>query len=248
MDRRDREFFEKNGYLNLGKVLSDEEVAHAVEFYDRDRSECDYLWRSTSNQTINCDALVSWPEVDEIIRHPGIVPTMQALMGGPITFEEVCVRHMAPYEGEVRHGFHRDRPHWPEHPLRMDYIQAMVYLSDVDEGTHCFSLSPEAIDQEILDREGQLERGGIIDFHGPAGSVAIFNIAVLHTATMRPTQQERKSVQTYYGHSDRRYLSNDSTIPTQLWRDGEDAAVRAFYGKLNPKSKVYARAFGAEVD
>ena len=48
--------------------------------------------------------------------------------------------------------------------------------------------------------------------------------------------------------SRRDHPPNDSTIPTRLWRDGEDAAVRTFYGKLNPKSKVYAWAFGAEVD
>lgn len=49
---------------------------------------------------------------------------------------------------------------------RMDYIQLMLYLTDVDETTHCFSLSPESIDQEILDREPQVERGGICELHG----------------------------------------------------------------------------------
>ncbi len=92
MDRRDREFFEKNGYLNLGKVLSDEEVVRAVEFYDRDRSECDYLWRSTSNQTLNCDALVSWPEVDEIIR-PMIRPSRRG--SGAMARTRQCARFTA---------------------------------------------------------------------------------------------------------------------------------------------------------
>ena len=33
-----------------------------------------------------------------------------------------------------------------DHPLRLRSLQAMIYLSDVSEGTHCFSLSPESID------------------------------------------------------------------------------------------------------
>jgi hypothetical protein len=244
VEQRDRDFFRQHGYLDLGKVLSDAEVARFVEFYDRDRSECAYLWRPLgAHQTINCEALMSWREIDEIIRHFKIVAPMQELMGGPLTFEEVCVRHMGPYEGEVSRSFHRDRPHWDEHALRLDYIQAMVYLSDVNADTHCFSLSPESIDEEVLDKEQQIERGGIFDFHGAAGSVAIFNISVLHTATVRPTQQERKTIQTYYGHPERSFLSNDSTIPARLWRDAEDEVVRAFYGKLNPKSELFARAF-----
>ena len=82
----------------------------------------------------------------------------------------------------------------------MDYIQLMVYLTDVDEGTHCFSISPESVDEPILEVAENVERNGTVDLHGPAGTVALFNIAVPHTATVRVTQRERKTVQAYYGH------------------------------------------------
>ena len=36
-----------------------------------------------------------------------------------------------------------------DHPLRLRSLQAMIYLSDVSEGTHCFSLSPESIDDPL---------------------------------------------------------------------------------------------------
>ena len=128
--------------------------------------------------------------------------------------------------------------------MRMDYIQVMLYLSDVGPESHCFSLSPESIHDEIFAKEKQLEKAGNVDMHGPAGSAVIFNISVLHTATVRPTQQQRKTVQTYYGHSQRSWLSNDSVIPTSLWRDNGDPEVRSFYSNLNPKSRAYAAAFG----
>ena len=60
------------------------------------------------------------------------------------------------------------------HPLRMDYIQLMVYLTDVDEGTHCFSLSPECVEEPIVEIAENVERNGTVDIHGPAGTVVLF--------------------------------------------------------------------------
>lgn len=246
MNQVDYEFFKQHGYLSLGKVLNDEEISRYTEEYDRDRAEHGYLWHAYGHQTINCDALVSWPTVDEIIRHPGIFPTIEELMGGPVCFSEICVRHMTRYEGEIRHSWHRDRRHDESHPLRMPYIQMMLYLSEVDESSHCFSISPESIHDPIMDTKSQLERAGIEDLHGVAGTAILFNIAVLHTATVRPTERERKTVQVYYGHNSGEFLSNDSCIPTTLWHTHPDPDVRAFYGMLNPKSHVFATAFGYE--
>ena len=126
----------------------------------------------------------------------------------------------------------------------MDYIQLMVYLADVDESTHCFSLSPESIEEPILDdHDDQLKRGGEYHLHGPAGTCALFNVAVLHTATTRPTTAERRTVQIYYGHRDRAPLANDSSIPAAFWRESADAETRAFYGVLNERTKAYLAAF-----
>ena len=169
-------------------------------------------------------------------------------MGGDICFSEICIRYMRPYNGKLHRGWHRDRPHWMAHPLRTDYIQLMLYLTDVDETTHCFSISPESIDQEVLDTEAQLARGGIYDLHGEAGTAILFNVSVLHTATTRVTQKERKTVQIYYGHQHRRYLSEDSLIPTALWRDHPDPEVRAFYGVLNNKTREYLERTASKAD
>ena len=126
----------------------------------------------------------------------------------------------------------------------LDYIQLMVYLSDVDETTHCFSISPESINQEILDTEAQLEHGGIQDLYGEAGTAILFNVSVLHTATTRKTTQERKTVQVYYGHQHQPYLSEDSIIPTQLWKDHPDSKVRDFYSVFNRKTREYIQRVG----
>ena len=109
--------------------------------------------------------------------------------------------------------------------------------------THCFSISPEAIDDPILGQEAQLARGGIVDLHGPAGSIILFNLSVLHTATLRPSERERKSVQIYYGPRSGPILSHFTTVPIRLWRDHSDPDIRAFYGNLNRKTRLFAAAF-----
>ena len=152
---------------------------------------------------------------------------------------------MDPADKADAQGWHRDRGHWPEHPLRMDYIQLMLYLTDVGEDTHCFSISPESVDEPILDRDAQLERGGAIDIHGPAGTVCLFNVSVLHTATVRKTDMVRKSLQIYYGHRDRPYLANDSLIPPVFAND-PDPETRAFYGNINEITRLYLRGFGMQ--
>jgi hypothetical protein len=248
----DRDFFAAHGFVNLGKLLDDEDVARFVALFDDDRRRYPNFWRLFGEQQeANYDALVSSPEVDGLIRHPRILPHVEELMGGPVCFSEIGLRLMPAYEGAVHQHWHRDRLHWPEHPLRMDYIQLMVYLSDVDEGTHCFSLSPESItDPVVEDNEAQLARGGQYHLEGPAGTCALFNVALLHTATIRPTPagRERKTAQIYYGHRHRPYLADDSAIPAALWRDHPDAETRAFYGVLNDRTRLLLAAFPGPTD
>ena len=240
------EYFRTHGYVVLKDALTSDELTHFLRLYDIDREKFGppNCWHPFDEyQTRNCNALVTSPGFDALLRHPKILPLITFLMGGPVCFSEICLRHMAPYDGESHQHFHRDRLHWENHPLRMDYMQLMLYLTEVDESTHCFSISPESVYNSILDGEAQLGRNGCVDFHGPAGTIVLFNIALFHTATVRKTQKERKTVQAYYGHRFRPYLSNCSVIPPCFWRNANDPEVRAFYGNLNDASRIFQAAF-----
>ena len=246
----DHDHIRQCGYLIRTDLLTPEELEHFIDIFDTDRDKCRYRWYPYGyHQSANYDALITSPAFDKIVRHPSILAAVNELMDGPTCFGEIGARHMTEYEGELHRSWHRDRPHWPEHRYRMDYIQCMLYLTDVGPDTHCFSISPEAVDNIVLkDQKAQIERGGIVDIHGPAGTVCLFNVAVLHTATTRNSSRERKTVQTYYGHRDRAPLANDSVIPPRLWKLDPDPETRAFYGNLNQVSQTYAEAFGVEQD
>lgn len=152
---------------------------------------------------------------------------------------------MGPYEGAPWQKWHRDRKHREDHPPRTAFVQMLVYFADVDESTHCFSLSPEACGDPVLETEAQLARRGKVDLHGPAGTVVLFNVALLHTAHIRPTTKERKTLQTYHGLQSGPILSHFTVVPARLWRDHADPDARRFYGLLNDRSRRFNTAYQA---
>ena len=128
------------------------------------------------------------------------------------------------------------RPRIPISPINT-FSGMPLAVSDVDETTHTFSISPEPCEGEVLPSERedggeQVAQRGAVDIYGPAGTVVLANLSVLHTATARVTTKERKTVQTYYGHPGARALSQFTTVPPELWRDHADPDVRAFYSGL----------------
>jgi hypothetical protein len=110
----------------------------------------------------------------------------------------------------------RDHPHADRRQYRTGYYTLMLYLSDVDERTPCFSISPEGAGDDLLPAPQQLAERGFHDLHGPAGTAVLFNLSVLHRAsgharTVARSTHERKSLQLYYTH--RVYQEGDRGTP-----------------------------------
>ncbi len=235
-------FFQANSYVALPNLLSRGQVARLNEAIDRDRERHPFMWYCEGQRDYNCNLLLTEPLFEITIRQPHVLALVERLMGGAFCFEELSVRHTEPSHEARPTGWHRDRPHWLEHPLHLDYPQVIYYLTDVDEGTHCFTISPEPAEGEVLDKAGQLERGGTVYFYGQAGSAILFNAAALHGVTIRETERHRRIVQVYYGHPQRPCLSEVTLIPPRLWRDHPDPEVRRFYGKINRYNRLMRQA------
>lgn len=240
-------FYRANSYIPLPDLLTSDEVAALNEAIDRDRRDHPFMWYCETSRDYNCNLLLTEPIFELTIRQPTVLALVERLMGGPFCFEELSVRHTDPRSQDSPTQWHRDRPHWMEHPLHLDYPQVIYYLTDVDETTHCFTISPEPADGAALDTEAQVARGGTVFFHGKAGSAILFNAAVLHGPTHRKSTRHRRIVQVYYGHPHRPYLSEVTLIPPRLWRDHPDPEIRRFYGKLNRYNRVLHQAFGITI-
>src|SRR4051794_778635 len=155
-------FFRDNSFVVLPDLLSAGQVAALNDAIERDREQHPFMWFCEGNPDYNCNLLLTEPIFEITIRQPTVLALVERLMGGSFCFEELSVRHTGPSPEARPTGWHRDRPHWLEHPLHLDYPQVIYYLTDVDEGTHCFTISPEPADSEVLDKAGQIERGGTV--------------------------------------------------------------------------------------
>lgn len=240
-------FYQANSYVPLPDLLTPEEVAALNAAMDRDREHNRFMWYCQTAPDYNCNLLLTEPVFEIAIRQPLVLALVERLMGGPVCFEELAVRQNPASSEAHPTGWHRDRGHWLEHPLHLDYPQVIYYLTDVDETTHCFTISPEPADGEVLDKEAHLERGGTVYFYGKAGSAILFNAATLHGLTVRKTERYRRIVQVYYGHPHRPSLSEVSLIPPRLWRDHPDPEIRRFYGKFNRYNQVMFKALGIDL-
>ena len=236
--------FRNNSFVVIPDLLSPDLVQEMNDAMDRDMRTNPFMWWTTGSRDYNCNLLLNEPVFEQAIRPPQLIALLERLMGGPYCFEELAVRHRSGEEKAVSTDWHRDCTYWHEHPLRLDYPQIIYYLTDVDESTHCFSISPEPAAEETLEPKDHLERGGILDFHGKAGSGILFNAATLHGVTLRETNKVRRTIQVYYGHPVRPSLSEVTLMPPRLWRDHDDPEVRRFYGKFNHFSHLVLSGLG----
>lgn len=161
---------------------------------------------------------------------------------------EVSARHMAAHPGEpkVSQQWHRDTPHNNTHPLRLEYLQLMIYLSDVTPQTHCFAVYPESVAEIDSGQYGGWWqapqpaapaalrrivppgdfRENTKEIHGPKGTAILFSASALHAGTIRSNGGERKTVQIYFCHR-KKAPELDLVIPDALLLNPE---ARLLYG------------------
>lgn len=239
-------FFQANSYVTLPDLLPPALVAEMNAAIDRDHAERGYFWDSEVSRNGTSNLLLTEPVFEQAVRRPSVLALVERLMGGPVCFEELSVQITKPCAQARPTGWHRDCGHWLEHPLGLDYPQIIYYLTDVGEGDHHFTVSPEPAGGDVLDTPAQIARGGAVPFRGRAGAGILFNAAMLHGATPAETPNERRILQVYYGHPSRPSLSQVSLMPPRLWRDDLDPEIRRFYGKLNRTTLDMRRWLGAE--
>ena len=160
---------------------------------------------------------------------------------------DASIQNTEPSEISKPTNWHRDVSHLNGEFQKLLYPQLIIYLTNVDENTHCFSLSPEPQGNQISSTEIQLQKHGVYNFYGQAGDAILLNSNCLHGLTLRKTKIERRILQIYYSHPSSPEVGDNTIIPPRLWRDNPDPRIRRFFGKHNSYSKLVNQAMGLEI-
>jgi CheY-like chemotaxis protein/ectoine hydroxylase-related dioxygenase (phytanoyl-CoA dioxygenase family) len=227
------DFYQENGYVVVPDALSAQEVRTANEAIDRDLLENKPLWMNRGNGRLqSVHALLARPDLDLTARPPRLLPLMEAILGRDLCAEEHSVMIRAPNpDGPTECHWHRDATHLPGQPYNTRYLSAVLYLTDVTDATHTFSVLPRTSQAPELPA-----------LAAPAGTAILFNTALLHAGNVRQTPSERRTVHLYCGRSTDASLSNHTIFPRRLWH-GKDEATRRYYSRPNLITRLLLEHF-----
>jgi ectoine hydroxylase-related dioxygenase (phytanoyl-CoA dioxygenase family) len=173
-----------------------------------------------------------------------------------------------PPRGEQWHhkNWHRDGGrHVLTDPLLLWKAQAIFFLGDVDDSTHCFSIAPESVEEKrALAAEPDEDYGETVartwepaqplgesrgvDLHGKAGSAVIVNSASVHAGCVRQTPSERRTLHIYYSRATQPCVSVHTRVPRRLVESVDPVLWQLFGRKPNKTTldTLGARALSAE--
>ena len=209
------QFFEDNGFVVLKECLTQAELSHLNEFFDRTQEEVPQKWGlgeqrkpHHSNQgLIFSQPLLDYPELDPYVQHPSSYPVVERLLGGEDRprFAELNFRETPEGAGVGKMNFHHDNTvqdrflRTPYNPV--DWLCAIHYLTDTTPDTPAFCVVPKSNRYEEL-REAFEELGSEYKetpLYGPAGTCVLYDTATFHTRLDGDGVQRRRTWHQYYG-------------------------------------------------
>ena len=241
--------FKENGYVVVRGALSPEEVARVNDGIDANRAAHPEEWVLNSRRghdAVGRDApgvMERTDALDGVVHHPSVIPIVKATLGDGCLCSGLSYLRREPCLADppedidggdplaLSRVWHREDSGNVEGADWNDYfapaIQAIYYLDDVDETTHCTSVIPESAatkrslpktteghlridDHETsyvdpakprwMDSFGQENprRIGRVDVHAGPGSAVVFNNASFHCGTIRKTDRIRRTVHVRY--------------------------------------------------
>lgn len=205
------EFLETNGYLNLGQLLSPEQVKQVNdrlaelmetegENAGAELAESKYIRHPKEEGADRLADLVNKGEVfDVFYTHPRVLAGIEAVLGQEIKLSSLNYRAAKPGKGHQK--LHVD---WRNSVAGGAYkVCNSIWLLDdftpsngstrIVPKTHKSSLLPDEAMNDPNDKHPDEIR--II---APAGSVFIFNSHVWHGGTTNQTDQDRRSIHSYF--------------------------------------------------
>ena len=227
--------FEEQGYVKVEHALSREQLTRFNAAVDRHRESHPERWVELSDSfREGTNVLPDTEDFDEAIENPTTLDILRAIIGEDITFEEfaIMLRDSTSNLGEIK-GWHRDIVREYDRRMEIDAVSVMLYLSDVTENDHCFSIVPETHSRLVDVNPLDVDPGDGIDVLGPAGTAVIFHARAIHCGHLKPNSGQRRTLQAYYSRWRNQRTAEWSDIPERLYAKSDPTLPRRFYDKWN---------------
>jgi hypothetical protein len=163
----DLRYFLENGYTVIPGALSDAEVQGINQAIEADQGAHPDLWEprpiASGHLAVGCDVpelMLRTEGLDAFAHHPSIVPTVRGILGdgAQLCGMTYLIRVACPIDPPedmaaddplcLTQVWHREDSGNIEGAEMNDNfapaVQAIIYLDDVDEESHCFSIIPES--------------------------------------------------------------------------------------------------------
>lgn len=215
LSQEEKDFLDHNGYLNLGRILSESQLAsirikiqHLLEKEGSDSGkelmDSPYIRHPKESGADRLADLVNkGQEFDIFYTHPKVLAAISHVLGKNLKLSSLNYRAAKPGAGLQK--LHVD---WHESVAVHDYkVCNSIWLLDdfspengatrVVPGTHLqASLPQEAMEDPMAPHPDEV----IIE--APAGSVVIFNSHTWHGGTTNHTLKPRRAIHSYFCRSD----------------------------------------------
>ena len=248
LTQAEKDFLAKNGYLNLGQLLSDVEVErinnriNALMDAEGDNAGSELLdspyirHPKEAGADRLADLVNKGEEFDIFYTHPRVLAGMAHVLGQSIKLSSLNYRAAKPGMGLQK--LHVD---WHEAVAPGQYkVCNSIWLLDafskengatrIVPGTHLSGTLP----QDIL-QDPEASHPDEVIIHAPAGSVFIFNSHTWHGGTTNNTTKSRRSIHSYFCRSDQPQQVDQSRYIQQETLNRLSPAATEILGLANRK-------------
>lgn len=239
LSKAEKAFLQTEGYLNLGKLLSDETLAglrakiQELLEEEGDQAGIELMQspnirhpKETGSERLG-DLVNKGAEFDLFYTHPKVLAAISWVLGTSFKLSSLNFRSALPGAGLQK--LHAD---WPEAVQNRDFkVCNSIWLLDdfhhengatrVVPGTHLKNTLP----QEEMDDPMDSHPDEII-IEAPAGSVVVFNSHSWHGGTTNRTSAPRRAIHSYFCQRDQTQQTNQRQYirPATLDRISQEAA------------------------
>lgn len=239
LSNAEKAFLQKEGYLNLGKLISDDTLAilrnkiQELLEEEGDQAGIELMQspnirhpKETGAERLG-DLVNKGPEFDIFYTHPKVLAAISLVLGNAFKLSSLNFRSALPGAGHQK--LHAD---WPEAIQNREFkVCNSIWLLDdfyqkngatrVVPGTHLKNRLPQ---EEMADPLDSHPDEVIIE--APAGSVVVFNSHTWHGGTTNQTSTPRRAIHSYFCQRDQTQQTNQKQYirPATLSRISEEAA------------------------